>query len=141
MFALCQCRDRCFPWSAAISVRTIFLQQGNTDRTSRLTSFCVALLTAGSAGLIYMTQMVKGPTSGMAGGLFNTLVQFGMSLGPCIATLILRQSCELMEPFRGGADSFISKVDQVTPLKVMRARIPTWTTTPRLSPELATCMV
>jgi hypothetical protein len=45
-----------------------------------------------SAGLIYITQVVKGPKSGMAGGLFQTFIQLGYCVGPSFGTLVLRKT-------------------------------------------------
>jgi len=45
-----------------------------------------------SAGLIYITRVVKGPKSGMAGGLFQTFIQLGYCVGPSFGTLVLRKA-------------------------------------------------
>ena len=45
-----------------------------------------------SAGLIYITRVVKGPKSGMAGGLLQTFIQLGYCVGPSFGTLVLRKA-------------------------------------------------
>jgi len=58
---------------------------------------------AGSAGIIYVTRVITESRTGMGTGLWQTVIQLGLCLGPSIGTLVLRESpCVLPDRINPG---------------------------------------